>query len=193
MSRRIVIIQGHPDPARGHFCHALADAYAIAAREAGYVIEVIDVAGLHLPLLQSQAQWQAPPTETAILSSQRLIQDADHLLIIYPLWLGSMPAVLKGFLEQVMRPGFAVQPTGQGVRFRRLLRGRSARIVVTMGMPALVYRLFFLSHSLRSLERNILSFVGIAPVHETVIGHVESAPMRRRYLRALEVLGSRGA
>lgn len=193
MSRRIVIIQGHPDPAGGHFCHALADAYAIAAREAGYVIDVIDVAGLRLPLLQSRAEWQAPANEPAILTSQRLIQDADHLLVIYPLWLGSMPAVLKGFLEQVMRPGFAVQPGGRGMRFHRLLRGRSARIVVTMGMPALVYRLFFFSHSLRSLERNVLSFVGIAPVHETLVGRVESVSTRRHYLRMLEVLGSRGA
>ncbi len=39
-----------------------------------------------------------------------------------------------------------------------------------MGMPALVYRWYFRAHSVRSLERNILGFVGIAPVNETLIG-----------------------
>lgn len=39
-----------------------------------------------------------------------------------------------------------------------------------MGMPALVYRWYFRAHSVKSLERNILGFVGIAPVHATLNG-----------------------
>ena len=41
-----------------------------------------------------------------------------------------------------------------------------------MGMPALVYRWYFRAHSVKSLERNILGMVGIAPVSETLIGTV---------------------
>jgi putative NADPH-quinone reductase len=58
----------------------------------------------------------------------------------FPLWLASMPALLKGFFEQALRPGFALGPTEPGRMWKKLLKGRSARIVVTMGMPALVYR-----------------------------------------------------
>ena len=53
---------------------------------------------------------------------------------------------------------------------KKVLSGRSARVVVTMGMPAIIYRWYFRAHSIKSLERNLLGIVGIAPVHETLIG-----------------------
>src|SRR3546814_9849412 len=58
---------------------------------------------------------------------------ADHLVILYPLWLGDVPALLKGFLEQILRPGFAIDEGSTGMS-AKLLTGRSARIIVTMGM-----------------------------------------------------------
>ena len=74
---------------------------------------------------------------------------------------------------------------------RKLLTGRSARLVVTMGMPALVYRFYFRAQSLKALERNILGFVGIAPVHETLIGMVANMKPRtaQRWLDKLRALG----
>lgn len=93
-------------------------------------------------------------------------------MIFFPLWLGDMPALLKGFLEQVARPSFAFGGEGGNPFAHKKLKGRSARVIVTMGMPALVYRWFFRAHSVKSLERNILEFVGIAPVDETLIGLV---------------------
>ena len=106
-----------------------------------------------------------------------------------------MPALLKGFLEQVARPGFAFHDDGNGGFGKKGLSGRSARLVVTMGMPALVYRHFFRAHSVKSLERNVLGFVGIAPVHETLIGMVErlSAQDRERWLDKLRALGRKAA
>ncbi len=96
---------------------------------------------------------------------------AEHIVFFFPLWLGDMPAILKGFLEQVARPGFAFKREEGGSPWgNKALTGRSARVVVTMGMPAIVYRWYFRAHSVRSLERNILGFVGIAPVNETLIG-----------------------
>jgi putative NADPH-quinone reductase len=66
---------------------------------------------------------------------------AQHLAIFFPLWHGTMPALLKVFIEQVMRPGIALEYRKHGFP-RGLLTGRSARLVVTMGMPALIYRWF---------------------------------------------------
>ena len=60
-------------------------------------------------------------------------------------------------------------------------RGRTAHIVVTMGMPSVIYRLFFGAHSLKSLERNILKFVGIAPSRRSIIGNVEGDKGVREY------------
>lgn len=177
MGKRILIIQGHPDASAPHFLHALADAYAEAARQNGHDVRRLDVAKLDFPLVRSQQDWQQGQPPEAIHEAQAAIARAEHLVILYPLWLGSMPALLKAFLEQTLRPGFAIDTSGRG--WKKLLKGRSARVVVTMGMPALVYRFVFGAHSLKSLERNILAFVGIGPVRESIIGLVEGSARRR--------------
>lgn len=172
-AHRIVLIQGHPDPEDGHLCHALADAYAQGAQQAGHEVRHVRVAQLDFPLLRSQREWQLQPLPASLQQAQTDIGWAQHLVLVFPLWLGDMPALLKGFLEQVARPGFAFTGDGSNPMGQRALGGRSARVVVTIGMPAPVYRWYFRAHSVKSLERNILGFVGIAPVNETLIGTVE--------------------
>lgn len=193
MVRRIVIIQGHPDPAGRHFCHALADAYAKGARHANHEVRQIEVAGLDFPLLRTAEEYEKGATPASIIAAQTDISWAEHLLIVYPLWLGTMPALLKGFFEQVFRPGFAAEPVDYKL-WRMLLKGKSARVVITMGMPALFYRWFFHAHSLKSLERNILGFCGIKPIRETLIGMVEAADeaKRERWLDKMLALGRKG-
>jgi putative NADPH-quinone reductase len=173
MPKRIALIQAHPDPAGGHLCHALAQAYADGAREAGHEVQVIDVAQLDFPLLRSQKDWTDGEVPASLRPAQEGIRWAEHLVFFFPLWLGDMPALLKGFLEQIARRGFAFEPVEGNPLGRKLLTGRSARVVVTMGMPALVYRWYFRAHSVKALERNILGFVGIGPIHETLIGGVD--------------------
>ena len=192
MARRIVIIQGHPDPAGDRFCHALADVYADGAEAAGLEVKRIEVAKLEFPLLRTQADFEKGPPPPSVTAAQEAIRWAEHLVIVYPLWLGMMPALLKGFLEQVFRPGFAHRTDARG--WEALLRGRSARIVVTMGMPALVYRWYFGEHGLKSLERSILAFVGIKPTRETLIGMVGSLNERKSkvWLEKLQALGASG-
>jgi putative NADPH-quinone reductase len=194
MPKRIVIIQGHPDLNPKRFCRALAGAYEEGARRAGHDVRRIDVAALRFELLRSQAEWQIAARAPDITRAQQDIAWAEHLVIVYPLWLGGMPALLKGFLEQAFRPGFAVGGEAAGLQWTQLLKGRSARIVVTMGMPAFVYRWYFGAHSLKSLERNILKFVGITPIRETLIGGVaaKDGGKRKGWLARLEVLGQAG-
>lgn len=193
MTKRITIIQGHPDPRHEHLCHALANAYASGAETAGHALQRITVADLGFPWIRSKADFEHGQRPDVIVEAQTAIRASDHIVLVYPLWLGTMPALLKAFLEQVFRYDFAFEPRGGG-RFRKLLKGRSARVVVTMGMPALAYRYYFGSHSLKSLERNILKFAGIAPVRESLFGMVDSASDTRRagWLRTLEALGRDG-
>jgi putative NADPH-quinone reductase len=189
---KVTVIQGHPDGAGGHLCHALADAYCEGARRAGHEVRVIDVGKLQFPLLRTKDAFEreAPPAELEAAPGD--IAWAQHLLLVYPLWLGGMPAIVKGFFEHVLRPDF-VHELGGGKARKARLRGKTARVVVTMGMPATVYRWYFGAHGLKSLRRNILSFVGIKPVRSTLLGLVEAASAKRRaaWLASLEKLGSR--
>jgi len=194
VAKRITIIQGHPDPAHGHLCHALAEAYRAGAQEADFEVRTINVADLSFPWIVNKTDFEDGERPAVITEAQSMIRSSDHLVIVYPLWLGTMPALLKAFLEQVFRYDFAFEPGPRG-RFRQLLAGRSARIVVTMGMPAILYRLYFGAHSLKSLERNILRFAGIKPVRENLFGMVDSvAPERRaRWIARMNALGRDGA
>ena len=191
MSKKILIIDGHPDANRARFNHALADAYASGANKSGHHVRRIDLAELDFPILRSRREWMEVEPVPSIVEAQEAIRWADHIVIFYPLWLGDVPGLLKVFLEQVMRPGFAL---AEGRMPRPLLKGRSARLVVTMGMPAFFYRFYFGAHSVKSFERNILKLVGIRPVEHTLIGGVdEDAKARERWLDTLRNLGMAAA
>ncbi len=170
---RILLIQGHPDASKPHLCHALAVAYAEGAKAGGFELRQIDVGRLDFELLRNPQEWQHGPLPASLQAAQDDIAWAEHIVFFFPLWLGDMPALLKGFLEQVARPGFAFDVDNGNPFVFKALSGRTARVVVTMGMPALVYRWYFRAHSVKSLERNILGFVGIKPVNETLIGSVD--------------------
>jgi putative NADPH-quinone reductase len=189
MARRILIIDGHPDPDPAHYIHALADAYAAGADQNGHPVRRIDIAKLAFPVLRSPMEWQTQAPPPAIAMAGKDIAWADHIVLLYPLWLGDVPALLKAFLEQVAWPGIAFRRGGKGTP-EKLWGGRSARVIVTMGMPGMLYRLFYRSHSLKSLERNVLKFVGIAPVATTVLGMVDASEERRReWLEQVRELG----
>ncbi|WP_262265781.1 NAD(P)H-dependent oxidoreductase [Microvirga yunnanensis] len=188
---RIAIIQGHPTSGGRHFCHALAEAYAEGALAGGHHVRLITVADRDFPLLRSKADWDEAPPPAVIKEAQQTMAWAEHLVIIYPLWLGGMPALLKGFLEQALRPTFMTGGDRTGNSWKTALKGRSSRIVITMGMPALVYRWYFGAHSLKSLKRSILFLVGIGPTRDTLIGTIEgmSDAKRTAWLDTMRRLG----
>jgi putative NADPH-quinone reductase len=192
MARRILIILGHPDPRPERLCRALAETYHQGATEAGHEVKVVDVTRLEFSELKSRMEWEGPAPES-LREAQQAIVWAAHLVVVFPICLGTMPALLKAFFEQVLRPGFAIEQTSPG-RWNKLLAGRSARLVVTMGMPSFLYRWYFRAHGIKSFERNVLDFVGIGPIHETLIGMVEGrdAATRERWLAKLAELGRRG-
>ncbi len=167
----ICIIDGHPDAAPRHLCHAIADAYAKGARGEGYKVRRIDLANFDVPPLRDPAEFLKPPPKN-ILDAQDAVKSCNHLVVIYPLWLGSMPALVKAFFEQLMRNEFAIAPSEKGGWPRKLLKGKSARVIVTMGMPSAAYKLFFGAHGVKSFESAVLGMSGFKPVRETLIGGV---------------------
>ena len=157
---------------------------------AGHSVRRIDVAALEFPWLRTQEDFETGALPDVLRPAQDAIGKADHLLIVYPLWLGTLPAILKAFLEQVFRPGFAFVLGGRS--WQRPLKGKSARIVVTMGMPVLVYRWYFGAHGLKSLERSVLGFCGIRPIRESLFGMIAttSVATRSKWLDKMRRLGA---
>jgi putative NADPH-quinone reductase len=177
-AKRIAVIEGHPDPATGHFCHALSEAYIRGAHAAGHETRMIRIATMNFPFLRGRADQFAPPPQQ-IQEAQTVVAWADPLVMLYPIWNGGAPALLRGFLEQTFRPDFVFadaakdKPLGflSALVQKKRLKGKTGRIVATMQMPAFVYRWYFHPHT----ERNTLRLSGFSPVWESLIGTVQTA------------------
>ena len=195
--RNILVIQGHPDAQGQHFCHALSAAYRAGAHSAGHHVQLIEIASLSFPLLRSAEEFQHGEPPQTISQAQQVLVHSQHVVLFYPVWNGGMPAVVKGFLEQVFRPSFVFPDALPGERLgflaalrqRKALTGRTARVVVTMAMPAFIYRWYFRPRP----EKTTLGLSGVSPIRDTLIGGVDSASLsgRRAWLKRLFELGVR--
>lgn len=190
MTRRIAIIQGHPDPSAERFGRALAAAYARGAVSGGHETQIVEVATLDFSPLRTRREFEEGTPPDDIRRAQETLAWADHWAIFYPLWFGDAPALFKAFVEQAFRPGFALRYRPSGLP-EGLLKGKSARLVVTMGMPAFVYQWFFFAHGLRNLKRNVLSYSGVSPIRATLIGSAKALDeaTAQRWLARCEELG----
>ena len=193
MTKRIVIIQGHPDPAGNHLLNAMADSYADGATAAGHQVRRVEVAKLDFPMMRTQEDFEKGAVPPSLKICQEDMAWAEHWLFLFPLWHGTMPGLFKGFLEHIFRPGFAMEYSAKGLP-KRLLAGRSARIVVTMGMPPLMYRWYFGAMGVRGFERSMLGFAGIKPIRESFFGIAFSDEAKRKgWIDQLRELGRKGA
>ncbi len=192
--RHILLINGHPDPRPDRLCSALAGAYGEGASAAGHTVRRVDVGALDLAPISSQADFMAEASPV-VAELQQALRDCDHLVLIYPLWLGAPPAAFKAFLEQVFRYGVALSAPGTGKGLKGLLAGRSARVIVTMGMPAFVFRLVFFAHGLKCVSRGVLWVSGFGPIRETAFGPAEGRDPRQRlqWLARMRRLGAAAA
>jgi len=193
MMKRIAIIQGHPDAAGHHLLNAMADTYAEGAISSGHEVRRVEVATLDFPLLRTQADFETGELPPALVQARDDMRWAEHWVFLFPLWHGTMPALLKAFLEHIFRPGFAMEYREKQFP-RRLLAGRSARIVVTMGMPVMLYRWYFGALGVRAFERSMLSFAGIKPIRESFYGLTFADEKKRlRWIEEMREHGTRGA
>src|SRR5450755_4056603 len=116
MTKRILLIDAHPDSRAERFVHALSKTYWDGARACGHEIKNIVVSELDFAMLRTNEDFQSGVPAEPIRVCQESFTWADHIVILFPLWLGSMPALLKGFFEQVLRPGVAIA-AGSGKGF----------------------------------------------------------------------------
>lgn len=192
MSRRILVILGHPDAES--FCAALADAYADAARQAGHEVRLLRLGTLVFDPILHEGYRRIQALESDLACAQNDILWAQHLVFVYPIWWGAMPALLKGFFDRLFLPGFAFRYREGSALWDRLLTGRSARLLVTMDTPPWYYRWVYHMPGHRQMRHTILEFSGIKPVGTSSFGPVRgSSPQRReRWLTAVRRLGREG-
>ncbi|MEO7675045.1 MAG: NAD(P)H-dependent oxidoreductase, partial [Pyrinomonadaceae bacterium] len=135
MSKKVLIILGHPD--KLSLCGALAARYRNGAEKAGAETRLIFLGDLYFDPVLHRGYKENHELEPDLLAAQESIKWADHLVWVYPIWWGTMPALLKGFLDRALLPGFAFKYRPNSRWWDKFLTGRSARMIVTMDAPTL--------------------------------------------------------
>ncbi len=187
--KKILIIQGHPD--RESFNFGLAQAYKKGALAAKSEVKEIIIRDLNFNPNLQYGYRKRTELEPDLLEAQEKIKWADHLVLVYPVWWGSIPAIMKGFFDRVFLPGFAFQKRENSVWWDKLLKNKSARIISTLDQPAWYYWLIYRQPSNYAMKKLTLQFCGIDPVRVTTIGPIRLSKeaYRQKWLTKIEKLG----
>ena len=189
--KKILIVQGNPD--KNSFCDALAESYKKGALRTNADVKEIHVREIEFNPNLAFGYKKRVELEQGLIESQHLIKWADHLVFVYPTWWGTMPALLKGFIDRVFLPGFGFQYRDDSVWWDKLLKGKSARLIVTMDTPPWYFRLIYGQPGHKAMKKSTLGFCGIKPVRISSIGPVKHSKKSKRisWLNQVQKLGEK--
>src|SRR4051812_27847197 len=173
MAKKILIINGHPNPES--FCFAIAKAYQESALGSGAEVKEIVIADLEFDKNLQFGYQKRMTLEPDLLDAWEKIKWAEHLVWVHPVWWGGLPAITKGFIDRLFLPGMAFKYRENSVWWDKLLKNKTAHIITTLDQPGWYYRLAFGRPSVNQLKRSTLQFCGISPVKVTYIGAVKTS------------------
>ena len=189
---RIFLLLGHPD--KSGFCGEIADAYESAARAAGHSVVRMNIGEMQFDPILHKGYRAKQELEPDLVTFQNEITTAEHVVIVYPVWWVSMPALLKGLFDRAWLPGSAFRyiKMSNGKRtifWNRLFRGKTSRIFMTSGTAPWLVR-FLPGNVNAQLKWGILWFAGFS-VRTTWFGPAENIPENRksRWLKHVRDLG----
>ncbi|MEO0412215.1 MAG: NAD(P)H-dependent oxidoreductase [Pseudomonadota bacterium] len=190
MTKKIFIWVAHPKAQS--LCGALADAYEASAWNAGAEVKRMDLAQMRFDPHFAGYGKEAPALEPDLAAWQEAVAWADHLFIVHPYWWGGMPTTAKAVLDRALLPGFAYKYHARGVKWDKLLTGKTADAIITSDTPPIIDTLLYLRPGRRVLRNQVLDFCGIKARKILQFGSVKLADSAKRS-RWLERAGQLGA
>lgn len=187
---KILLIQGHPDIES--YNYALAASYKKGAIASGAEVKEINIGELTFNPNLEFGYRKRTELEPDLLAAQESIKWADHIVWVYPVWWGSVPALMKGFLDRVLLPGFAFEKREGSVWWDKLLKEKTSRIICTMDQPTWYYRWINGRPSHIAMKKLTMNFIGIKKVRITSIGPIRLSKdsFREKWLKNVEKLGA---
>ncbi len=160
--RRILVINGHPG--RDRLCDAVLNAYVEGATAAGADIRVFHLRDVEFDPVLHEGYKQRQEWEPGLQEIADGLEWCEHLTLVFPMWWGQMPALLKGFVDRVVLPGVAFKYREKGPFWDRLLAGRSGDALITMDTPPWYLWLKYGNPLPKLIRGQVFGFVGIKPV-----------------------------
>ncbi|MGV8856353.1 MAG: NAD(P)H-dependent oxidoreductase [Devosia sp.] len=188
---RIYLLMANPD--RGSFDSAIADTFQAAALAAGHQLERQDLASMHFDPVLHQGYKTIQTLEPDLVQAQELIAWCERWVIVYPLWWGGVPALLKGFFDRTLLPGQAFNYHDDDAGWEKLLTGRSAQLLITSDAPNIWTALAYQNCDVRMVKHAVLGFCGIRPVKVRRFDRVKfsTEPQRAAWLEQVRQMAAR--
>ena len=196
----ILVINGHPD--KESYCQAIFQTIVESIDSNRHELEVINLNEEEFDPVLRYGYRQRMEDNPFILRSQELIQWADHLIFVYPIWWSSMPSLLKGWIDRVFTPGIAYSANNRGSfilnylrgkQFKKLLKGKTASIYATSMAPTWWYKIFSGpinipdSYGISVLKNAVLNHCGIKTKRVSILGElgreVNTSSTRQKFLQ----------
>jgi putative NADPH-quinone reductase len=189
--KKVLVINGHPD--KESFCFALAERYKKGADAAGAECKLVHLIDLKFNPILTFGYRKISELEPDLLKMQQEITAADHLVFVYPNWWSTLPALLKGFIDRVFVPTFAFKYRPNSPFWDKLLKGKTARLIVTMDTPQWYYWLINKNAGHNAMKVGVLEFSGIKPVKISSFAIIKSSNEKKRnkWLDDVEALGKK--
>lgn len=145
---KTAIIFNHPYS--GSYCNAILESVTRGLQKAGHTIDVLhlDNEGFNPVMTAADLKGfvESKAVDPKVLEYQQRLQDAGHLIFIFPIWWELMPAMTKGFIDKVIYPGIAYRNDRSG-RLPRMVKAfekvKGVTVITTMNTPSIMYRLLF--------------------------------------------------
>ena len=168
---KIFLLLGHSDPAT--LSGAFADTYEEQAKAAGHKVRRQNIGEMHFDPILHEGYKAIQECEPDIIDFQENVRWAEHIVIVYPIWWSAMPALLKGLFDRAWLPGFAFSFMDHGLTWKKLLKGRTARLITSANTTPWMLRFMYGSPT-SMLSIALLGFAGIR-TRSTIFGPSERA------------------
>jgi NAD(P)H dehydrogenase (quinone) len=189
IQRKVLILLGHEN--KETYCGAIADAYERAATEAGHAVKRVNISDLSFDPILHKGYKVIQELEPDLKTFQEMVRWSEHLVVIYPNWWSTMPAILKGLFDRAWLPGFAFKfHKDNAYAWDKLLKGRTARVIITMNAAPMLERMMIGDFS-NEIRNGILKYAGFSPVRLTTFGPVERCTdaQRQSWLKKIASIG----
>ncbi len=188
MSKRVLVLAANPK--KDSFTSYLAETYASSARKK-HEVQLLNISDMEFNLDLSGGYAEEHSMEKSLTSFQASLEWCEHLVIFTPIWWGSLPAKLKGLIDRTFLPGFAFQYEKGKLIPKKLLLGRTARIVMTMDTPPWYYFLIQGAPAIKQLKTTTLKFVGFKSVKSKMFGPIinSTKESRSKWVNDVSILG----
>jgi len=167
--KKVLVINANPKSES--LCQSLADKYTqIASSE--HDVKQVNVSEMNFEMSLDQGYDTVATLEPDLVYFQQSITWAEHIVIIAPVWWGTVPAKFKGVIDRVFLPNFAFKYVTGNAFPKKLLSGRSSELIITMDTPPFYYKFFKGNAIYKQLKMSILDFSGIKNRSTTYFGPV---------------------